>query len=108
MMSIAYCEECGKSTNLPFHLVWTNKENFCDKCHHSKPEQQRYDFCSGKCLQKFVNKFVGHKHNYMPVFGLSTEEVGVDIICKCNICGLTKVRKTTRKDVKFMKERYKQ
>jgi len=42
------------------------------------------------------------------VFGLSTEEVGVDIICKCNICGLTKVRKTTRKDVKFMKERYKQ
>lgn len=107
MLTTIRCHECGKSEGLCFSLTWTHKDEFCGECRQSKSEQQHYHFCSNKCLKKFVNKFAGHKHKYKPVHDLFTEEVGQPIIVCCTVCGITKIKMTTKADVKYMKEQCK-
>lgn len=102
MITKIMCKNCDEWTNLPFRLVWTHKQKWCEKCGQLDESAREYNFCSQKCLKEFVNKFVGHKCKWEkdPLRGILSDGKQQWVWEKCAICDLRKRFRATKKDVK--------
>ena len=90
MMILISCTECGKSGRLPFELRWEYEER-CKKC--CTYDTKVYNFCSEQCMFRFVEKFVGHSHDWkwdyrFDVFSERDLRAKVEEPQTCKICGL--------------------
>lgn len=56
MMSIVTCKNCGKSEGLILTIDWKYEEKICNKCNNIESSNIQYDFCSYKCMMKWLKK----------------------------------------------------
>jgi len=103
MITIVTCRECHTDGPLPYKLQWEYKSEWCKQCQSHNSSYKGWDFCSDKCLKKFVNRLTEHKHKWeMHPYLSVVEEKGkpVNVLKVCSICDITEWRKATKKDYK--------
>jgi hypothetical protein len=89
MMILITCKECGKSGRLPFELKWEYKEH-CKKC--CTYDTMEYNFCSENCLFRFVERFVGHNHNWKWEIP-KHQKFGNEICIESQICSICDMKR---------------
>ena len=91
MFFILKCDVCGKTGDFPFTINW-NYERKCKDCLTWRTKT--YNFCSDKCMFKFAERFVGHKHDWkweMPKHKRVCKETFFEQQT-CSVCGMRQWR----------------
>lgn len=60
MVRTPRCDECGKK-DPKIKVKITKRKKICKKCHHIEYDVVTKEFCSSKCVAKFMRKYDKHK-----------------------------------------------
>lgn len=72
ILQIACCDWCGeglswkaREVRCRYQIVIEKEEYKCEECDQTTTKEEKFNFCSFKCLRNFANNYETCKHEYV-------------------------------------------